>query len=423
MADNGPPRNSRIDNDNGSGRRSTVTDLVLISISGEDKPGITAAMTDVLGQFEIDILDVGQAVIHDHLSLGILISIPGESDPVLKEILFLAHELGVSIKFELIEPESYEHWVGLQGRPRFILTLLARKIRATCVAEVTRVIVDNGLNIDGIMRLSGRVPLAHEDRKSKACVEFSLRGMPQDRTAFRNQLMNVSAQLDVDIAVQQDNIFRRHRRLIAFDMDSTLISTEVIVELAEVAGVGDKVSEVTERAMRGELDFQSSLRERVALLEGLDEASLKRVGERLPLMEGAEHLFATLNRLGYKTAILSGGFSYFGHLLQARLGVDYVFANELEILGGKLTGRVKDPIVDAARKAELLKSLAATENISLEQCIAVGDGANDLAMLSVAGLGIAFHAKPIVKENAEQSISTLGLDAILYLMGIRDRDL
>lgn len=400
-----------------------MSDLVLISVSGADKPGITAAISKVLGEFDIDILDVGQAVIHNQLSLGILISIPGDSDPVLKDVLFLAHELGVSIKFELVGPDSYEKWVERQGRPRFILTLLARKIRAAHVAEVTRVIAANGLNIDGIVRLSGRVPLAHADRTSKACVEFSLRGAPVDRTLLRTELMNVSTQLDVDIAVQEDNIFRRHRRLVAFDMDSTLISTEVINELANVAGVGEQVAEVTERAMHGELDFRTSLEQRVALLEGLDESSLALVADRLPLMEGAERLFGILNKLGYKTAILSGGFTWFGEKLQARLGVDYVYANELEIVGGKLTGRVNEPIVDAARKAELLRTIADRENISLEQCIAVGDGANDLAMLSVAGLGIAFHAKPVVKESAEQSISTLGLDSILYLMGIHDREL
>ena len=400
-----------------------MTDLVLVSISGEDRPGITAAVTRVLGQFSVDILDIGQAVIHDHLSLGILLSIPGTNDPVLKELLFLAHELGINIRFESVTAESYRHWVGMQGRPRYILTLLGRKIHASHVAEVTRVIAANDLNIDGITRLSGRVPLDREDPYSKACVEFSLRGLPADRTAFRTQLMNVSTELDIDIALQEDNIFRRHRRLVAFDMDSTLISTEVIDELAKVAGVGDEVASVTERAMRGELDFRASLRERVSLLEGLDESSLEEVGKRLPLTEGAEHLFATLNRLGYKTAILSGGFQYFGRILQQRLGVDYVYANELEIVDGKLSGRVIDPIVDADRKAELLRSLAEEEGISLEQCIAVGDGANDLAMLGAAGLGIAFHAKPIVKETAGHSISTLGLDSILYLMGIRDREL
>ena len=399
-----------------------VTELVLINISGEDKPGLTAAINELLAEFDIDILDIGQAVIHNHLSLGILINIPGHSEPVLKEVLFKAHALGVNIKFSAVDEASYDDWVGLQGRSRFILTLLARRIKATHIAQVARVIADNDLNIDNIVRLSGRVPLMHPEAKTKACVEFSLKGELRDNAAFRAQLMNVCSELDIDIAVQEDGLFRRNRRLVCFDMDSTLISTEVIDELARLKGVGDEVSAVTERAMLGELDFKTSLRQRVALLEGLPESSLKQVADNLPLMEGVEHLFAVLKQLGYKTAILSGGFTYFGEVLQARFGVDYVYANELEIVDGKLTGQVIEPIVDAERKALLLKMLAKQENIVLDQVIAVGDGANDLAMLAVAGLGIAFHAKPIVKKNAEQAISHLGLDSILYLMGIRDRD-
>ncbi len=399
-----------------------VTELVLINISGEDKPGLTAAINELLAEFDIDILDIGQAVIHNHLSLGILINIPGHSEPVLKEVLFKAHALGVNIKFSAVDEASYDDWVGLQGRSRFILTLLARRIKATHIAQVARVIADNDLNIDNIVRLSGRVPLMHPEAKTKACVEFSLKGELRDNAAFRAQLMNVCSELDIDIAVQEDGLFRRNRRLVCFDMDSTLISTEVIDELARLKGVGEQVSAVTERAMLGELDFKTSLRQRVALLEGLPESSLKQVADNLPLMEGVEHLFAVLKQLGYKTAILSGGFTYFGEVLQARFGVDYVYANELEIVDGKLTGQVIEPIVDAERKALLLKMLAKQENIVLDQVIAVGDGANDLAMLAVAGLGIAFHAKPIVKKNAEQAISHLGLDSILYLMGIRDRD-
>ena len=399
-----------------------VTELVLINISGEDKPGLTAAITELLADFDIDILDVGQAVIHNHLSLGILINIPGHSDPILKEVLFKANALGVNIKFSVVDDASYDEWVGLQGRPRFILTLLARRSKATHIAKVARVIADNNLNIDNIVRLSGRVSLMRSEAKTKACVEFSLKGELRDSAAFRAELMNVCGELDIDIAVQEDGLFRRNRRLICFDMDSTLISTEVIDELARLNGVGDQVSAVTERAMLGELDFKTSLRQRVALLEGLPESSLKQVADNLPLMEGVEHLFAVLKQLGYKTAILSGGFTYFGKVLQARFGVDYVYANELEIVDGKLTGQVIEPIVDAERKALLLKTLAKQENIVLDQVIAVGDGANDLAMLAVAGLGIAFHAKPIVKKNAEQAISHLGLDSILYLMGIRDRD-
>ena len=399
-----------------------MTELVLINISGEDKPGLTATITELLANFDIDILDVGQAVIHNHLSLGILINIPGHSEPILKEVLFTAHALGVNIKFSPVDEVSYEDCVGLQGRSRFILTLLARRIKATHIAKVSRVIADNGLNIDNIVRLSGRVPLLHPEAKTKACVEFSLKGELADNAAFRAQLMNVCSELDIDIAVQEDGLFRRNRRLVCFDMDSTLISTEVIDELARLKGVGDQVSAVTERAMLGELDFKASLRQRVALLEGLPESSLKQVADSLPLMEGVEHLFAVLKRLGYKTAILSGGFTYFGEVLQNRFGVDYVYANVLEIIDGKLTGKVIEPIVDAERKALLLQALAKQENIVLDQVIAVGDGANDLAMLAVAGLGIAFHAKPIVKKNAEQAISHLGLDSILYLMGIRDRD-
>ena len=403
-------------------RDINVTELVLINISGEDKPGLTAAINELLAEFDIDILDIGQAVIHNHLSLGILINIPGHSEPVLKEVLFKAHALGVNIKFSAVDEASYDDWVGLQGRSRFILTLLARRIKATHIAKVARVIADNDLNIDNIVRLSGRVPLMRPEAKTKACVEFSLKGELRDNAAFRAQLMNVCSELDIDIAVQEDGLFRRNRRLVCFDMDSTLISTEVIDELARLKGVGDEVSAVTERAMLGELDFKTSLRQRVALLEGLPESSLKQVADNLPLMEGVEHLFAVLKQLGYKTAILSGGFTYFGEVLQARFGVDYVYANELEIVDGKLTGQVIEPIVDAERKALLLKMLAKQENIVLDQVIAVGDGANDLAMLAVAGLGIAFHAKPIVKKNAEQAISHLGLDSILYLMGIRDRD-
>jgi len=403
-------------------RDINVTELVLINISGEDKPGLTAAINELLAEFDIDILDIGQAVIHNHLSLGILINIPGHSEPVLKEVLFKAHALGVNIKFSAVDEASYDDWVGLQGRSRFILTLLARRIKATHIAQVARVIADNDLNIDNIVRLSGRVPLMRPEAKTKACVEFSLKGELRDNAAFRAQLMNVCSELDIDIAVQEDGLFRRNRRLVCFDMDSTLISTEVIDELARLKGVGEQVSAVTERAMLGELDFKASLRQRVALLEGLPESSLKQVADNLPLMEGVEHLFAVLKQLGYKTAILSGGFTYFGEVLQARFGVDYVYANELEIVDGKLTGQVIEPIVDAERKALLLKMLAKQENIVLDQVIAVGDGANDLAMLAVAGLGIAFHAKPIVKKNAEQAISHLGLDSILYLMGIRDRD-
>ena len=395
-------------------------ELVLISVTGLDKPGITATIAKLLGDFDVDILDVGQSVIHNDLSLGVLVNVPESSERVFKTLLFEAHKLDVRIRFTPVSEESYEQWVGLQGASRYILTLLARRVKASHIAAVSEVISQNALNIDNITRLSGRVPLNREGQATKACVEFSLRGTPAE--SFRENLLAVCSDLDIDVAVQEDGIYRRNRRLIAFDMDSTLIKTEVIDELAEVAGVFDQVANITARAMAGELDFAASLTERVALLKGLPEEALAEVAARLPLMEGAEHLFRPLNQLGYKTAILSGGFTFFGRVLQKTLDIDYMFANELEIENGRLTGRVVHPIVDAARKASLLQDLADKEGISLQQTIAVGDGANDLAMLEIAGLGIAFHAKPLVRESAEQSISNLGLDSMLYLMGIRDRD-
>ncbi len=397
-----------------------MTELVLISVSGTDKPGITSRMASLLAHYDVDVLDVGQSVIHDHLSLGILANLPDTTDSIREAIAEAAHALNVEVMLTPVSRESYANWVGLQGASRFILTLLARRIRASHIAEVSQVIAANGLNIDNITRLSGRVPLEQPDVADKACVEFSLRGTPTD--SFREQLLAMCADLDIDVAVQEDGIYRRTRRLIAFDMDSTLIKTEVIDELAMLAGVGDEVSAITASAMAGDIDFATSLAQRVSLLEGLPVSALTEVAERLPLMEGAVHLFEVLNTLGYKTAILSGGFTYFGEVLQRKLGIDYVFANELEIREGCLTGRVLPPVVDAARKAELLRSIADREGISLKQTIAVGDGANDLAMLDAAGMGIAFHAKPLVRESAGHAISTLGLDSILYLMGIRDRD-
>ena len=401
-----------------------MREILLINIGGDDKPGVTSAITSILAQYQANILDIGQAVIHNSLTLGILVEIPSafESSPVLKDILFKIHELGMRVKFQPISVEDYQRWVTQQGKARHIVTLLSRTVTATQISEVTAVAARHNLNIDKITRLSGRVSLDDFDKQTKACVEFSVRGESADLEALHSDFMELSSRLDVDIACQEDNLYRRNRRLVCFDMDSTLIEAEVIDELAKAAGVGDQVSAITESAMRGELDFTESFVQRMALLKGLDESVLERVAEELPITEGAERLISTLKMLGYKTAILSGGFNYFGRYLQAKLGLDYVYANDLEIEGGKVTGRVTGTVVDGARKAELLRELAAAENISLEQVIAIGDGANDLPMLSIAGLGIAFRAKPVVQASAKQAISTLGLDAVLYLIGFRDRD-
>lgn len=399
-----------------------MNDIILFSISGEDQPGVTTKITQILAKYNCHILDIGQAVIHDTLSLGIVAEVPAESEgaPVLKEVLFGFHDSELNVRFEAINEEEYARWVSAQGKPRHIVTLLARRITAKQIASLTAIVAKHNLNIDKINRLSGRMSLQTPVESSKACVEFSVSGFLDDPQRVRRDFLELAGELDADIAYQEDSIFRRNRRLIVFDMDSTLIEAEVIDELAKHAGVGEQVAAITERAMQGEIDFIESFSSRVALLKGLDERVLAEVAQQLPITEGVEKLMPILKKLGYKTAILSGGFNYFGRYLQDKLGFDYVYANELEIVDGKVTGNVSGEVVDGKRKASLLKDIAAREKVALEQVIAVGDGANDLPMLSIAGLGIAFRAKPIVKQSAQHAISNLGLDSILYLMGFRD---
>lgn len=397
------------------------TELILIRISGLDRPGLTASITEILSRYEVDILDIGQADIHSTLSLGILFQCQeSDSGNVMKELLFKASELGINIRFYPITKDKYNEWVSMQGKNRYILTLLGRKLTAQQIAAATKVLAEQELNIDAIRRLTGRVPLEGNKTNVRACIEFSVRGTPKDKEKLQGDLMALSTALGMDFSFQQDTMYRRMRRLICFDMDSTLIETEVIDELAERAGVGAEVKRITERAMRGEIDFSESFRERVALLKGLDESVMKDIAENLPITEGVERLMYVLKKYGYKIAILSGGFTYFGNYLKEKFGIDYVYANRLEIVDGKLTGRYLGDIVDGKRKAELLQLLAQVENVDIAQTIAVGDGANDLPMLSAAGLGIAFHAKPKVKETARQAINTIGLDGVLYFLGFKD---
>lgn len=395
---------------------------ILIRITGQDRPGLTASVMGILAKYGAQVLDIGQADIHATLSLGVLIRLDEmHSGQVMKELLFKTTELGVTIGFSPITDEEYENWVNHQGKNRYILTMIGRSLSARQIEATTKIIAQQGLNIDSILRLSGRMSIKEPQRNVRASIEFSLRGNPADRATMQKELMNMSQEMAVDFSFQHDDMYRRMRRLICFDMDSTLIQTECIDELAKRAGVGDKVSEITARAMRGEIDFKESFKERVALLKGLDASVMKDIAEHMPITEGTDRLMSVLKTCGYKIAILSGGFTYFGEYLQKKFGVDYVYANELEIdENGKLTGNYLGDIVDGHRKAELLKLIAQVEKVNLAQTIAVGDGVNDLPMISEAGLGIAFHAKPRVVANAQQSINTMGIDGILYFLGFKD---
>ena len=398
-------------------------ELILINISGPDRAGITAQLTGILADHDATILDIGQADIHHTLAMGMLVMTDStRSGDILKELLFATNEMHVQVQFSIVPEEEYQSWVAAQGKNRYILTLLGRHITARHISEISKIIANQGLNIDTITRLTGRMPLdANTEMATKACIEFPVRGNPKDKTRMQSDILRLTSELNFDVSMQEDTMYRRCRRLICFDMDSTLIRTEVIDELADRAGVGPQVRAITESAMRGEIDFCESFTQRVALLKGLDVSVMKEIADNLPITEGVEKLMSVLKRSGYKTAILSGGFTYFGQSLKNRFGFDYVYANELEIgPDGKLTGRYVGDIVDGKRKRELLKLLAQVENIDIAQTIAVGDGANDLPMLSEAGLGIAFHAKPKVKAEASQSISTIGLDGVLYFLGFKD---
>ncbi len=387
--------------------------MVLITLIGPDRPGILAAMTGCIADGGARIRDIEQSVTHTLMLLSLLIDFPtGESDqkPLIKDLLFLAKELGLQLDFEVIEAEDYEKLQS--SRYGYVLTMLGSRVDAGAVNKVAALLTDYSINIDRINKLT---------RGQLRCIEFFL-NVPNntDLKGMTRQLLAEGGGLGIDIAVQKENLYRRAKRLVVLDMDSTLIQIEVIDELARLAGVGEQVAAITERAMNGELDFQQALRERVSLLQGLPVSALEQVYRELPFTPGAKNLIRILRRLGFRTAVISGGFDFFTDRLKEELGLDYAYANALEIVDGAVTGQVAGAIVDGQRKAELLAEIAEREGITLSQVIAIGDGANDLPMLDRAGLGIAFNAKARVREQADYHINQGSLDSILYLLGIAE---
>jgi phosphoserine phosphatase len=382
-------------------------ETILVHLTGQDAPGLTAALMARLAELGAGVLDVDQIAIRQRLHLSVLISAPTGRD-LLKELLLFGWERGVQIEFEIVPTEAEP---VPQEPAWFAVTLLGQELGATHLAAAAGAIARGGGNIERILCLA-RYPVT--------CYELSVSAADID--PVRAFLVDAARASRFDVAVQRDDLSRRAVRLVALDVDSTLIQDEVIDLLADEAGVGAEVAAITAAAMAGELDFEEALRARVALLAGSDTALLERARERLRLTPGARTFIRTLKRLGFRTAIMSGGFSAFTDALQADLGVDYAFANVLEVHDGRLTGRVTGPVVDRARKAQLLAEVAAVEGIELAQTVAVGDGANDLDMLAAAGLGIAFNAKPVVRDAADAAVSVPYLDAILFVLGIRRAD-
>jgi phosphoserine phosphatase len=393
--------------------KENLSKHVLISVSGPDHPGITSALMDVIVAGNCAISDMGQSVTHGLLSLSFFLDFQDNDNEtlVIKSLLFESKKLGLELDFKLVLDDEGLSPLFLESDEKYVLHCVSTdQIPAKFIRDVSKVLATNQINITRIDKVSPH---------SFSSLEMTTANPSRiDLRQVKSELMDIGQKHLVDVAYIKDNVFRRSKRLIVFDMDSTLIQTEVIDEMAEVMGVGKEIREITEKAMQGELDFQQSLIERVKQLKGLQVHQLEHILKNLKLTPGVQDFIKTVKALGYKIALISGGFGFFAHSIKEQLGLDYAFANNLEIVDDTLTGRVLGTIVDAQQKALLLELIAQQESISLEQVVAIGDGANDIPMLSKAGLGIAFHAKEIVKRKASQHMSYGPMTTILYFLGI-----
>ncbi len=387
--------------------------LFLITVSGPDHPGITSSLMKLVSKYGDQILDMGQAVTHGLLSLSFVVKICSADkegySPIIRELLFAAKSMGLELDYEEIAEDNLLK--NENKKNNFILNCVAVDcITPQFICDTSTILAQNKINIKRIEKISpGKFTSLEVMTEVPAGLDIS---------KVKKDLIKTSTVHRVDMAFLRDNVFRRSKRLIVFDMDSTLIQTEVIDELAMEAGVGEKVKAITEKAMNGEMDFNESLIQRVSELKGLKEEVLETIYQRLPLTEGVFEFIKTVKSLGYKVALISGGFTYFADALKEKLNLDYAFANQLEIINGELTGKIEGPIINAEQKATLVKLISQQENISMEQVVAIGDGANDLPMLNAAGLGIAYHAKDIVKNQASQHMSHGPMTSILYFLGI-----